>query len=160
MKPWRVAGWIVLAIGSLQSIGFVTGIDALRQAGQLTAASPLPLVFSSFRGLETFSSRFSLKATTAGGATIESAITPREYGQFGGAYNRRNVYGAAISYGPRLTEGNEPRLLQSVLNYAYCSGGPLARLLPTTESLRHVDVFVAAGNAGATDVWTLSAVCP
>jgi hypothetical protein len=119
---------LVLAIGSLQLIGFLIRLDFIRDLGRMTAASPLPLVFSDFRGLETFSLDFTITGETRDGLTIEKRVTPELYGEFQGPYNRRNVYGAVLSYGPRLTKDSERPLVEAVLKYAFCDRGPLAAM--------------------------------
>ena len=125
----------VLLIGALQIIGYATGNEIIRKVGQLSAASPLPLVFSHFRGLETFSSRFGVTVIDAAGQETIIQITPEIYAQFPGPYNRRNVYGAAIAYGVVLDTPNERKLVAQVLSFAFCPNGPLrahlAKLGPT-----------------------------
>ena len=127
----------VLLVGALQIIGYTTGNEAIRKVGQLTAASPLPLVFSHFRGLETFSSRFGVTVTDATGQETIIPITPELYSQFPGPYNRRNVYGAAIAYGVVLDKPEEKKLVSQVLSFAFCPNGPLRAHL---ENLRQMAV--------------------
>src|SRR4030095_9867272 len=101
--------------------GYVTGIVALRGIGAATAASPLPKVFSDVDGFETFASEFTLRSRDARGTLTEMPITPALYGRLGGPYNRRNVYGAALSYAPRLPQP----LWESVYCYGLAARGPL-----------------------------------
>src|SRR3954464_3791251 len=101
--------------------GYGTGSAALRGIGAATAASPLPKVFSDVDGLETFASGFTLHYRSGDGTRTDTAITPALYGRLAGPYNRRNVYGAALSYAPRL-----PReLWEPVYCYGLAPGGPL-----------------------------------
>lgn len=123
---WQVL--FVLILGSLQIVGFLSRIDFIRNLGRMSAASPLPLVFSDFRGLETFSMDFTITAETSNGTKNEKRVTPELYGKFSGPYNRRNVYGAVLAYGPRLTLDSERPLVDSVLKYAFCNHGPLAAM--------------------------------
>lgn len=124
---------LLLLIGSLQIIGFITQIDLLRNIGRLLTASPLPLVFSDFRGLETFSLEFSVRAISPDGSSVERQITPKLYGEFPGPYNRRNVYGAVLAYGPKLTEPSEKPLVDSVLKYGFCGNGPLTSMFQLSQ---------------------------
>lgn len=133
LKQLRWPVILLLSIGSLQIIGFLTQIDLLRNVGRLLTASPLPLVFSDFRGLETFSLEFSMRAEAGDGSVVEKAITPELYGQFPGPYNRRNVYGAVLAYGPKLTEPSEKPLVDSVLKYGFCGDGPLTKMFATSQ---------------------------
>ena len=45
---------LVVLIGSLQIIGYLSGIDNIRNLGRITSSSPLPLVFSEVKGVETW----------------------------------------------------------------------------------------------------------
>jgi len=146
---WRGIKWptaIVLGIGSLQIIGFLTQIDAIRNIGRLTSASPLPFVFSDFRGLETYSLEFNITAEGPDGRSITKLITPKLYGEFKGPYNRRNVYGAVLAYGPKLTEPTEKPMVDSVLKYGFCNNGPLAEMFESSTPLRKV-VITATSKA-------------
>lgn len=120
---------LVLCIGSLQLVGYILHIDALRKLGQLSAASPLPLVFSHFRGLETFSPRFAVVVTTPSGSTQHIPITSENYAKIGGPYNRRNVYGVAFAFGAVLDRPHEKALVDGVLRHGFCPNGPIRSLL-------------------------------
>ncbi len=124
-----IAPLLVLAIGSLQLIGYGLGVSAIRKLGQLSAASPLPLVFSHFRGLETFSPRFAILAESDSGEAREIPITPEVYSKLDGSYNRRNMYGAVFAFGAVLNQPVEYVMVNSVLSYSLCPTGPLRRLL-------------------------------
>jgi hypothetical protein len=124
-----IAPLLLLAIGSLQLIGYGLGISAMRKIGHLSAASPLPLVFSHFRGLETFSPRFSILAESDSGERREIPITPEVYSNLGGSYNRRNMYGAVFAFGAVLNQPVEYVMVNSVLSYSLCPTGPLRQLL-------------------------------
>ena len=48
-------------------------------------------------------------------------LTPNVYNGLEGPYNRRNVYGAAIAYGPILASSPHTRdMWQSVARFAFC----------------------------------------
>ncbi len=98
---------------------------ALKGIGAATAASPAPKVFSAVRGLETYSTRFLLEWTDAGGTQHHLPLTPELYGRVRGPYNRRNVYGAALAYGPVLPA----ELRDPVMRYALTGDAPLLREL-------------------------------
>lgn len=110
-------------------VGYLAGIEPLRNLGRLTGSSPLPFVFSHFRGLETFSPAFSVITLNSAGVRQTIAITPSRYGELSGPYNRRNIYGAAFAFGAVLREEREQRLVQSILQYGLCPGGPLQKLV-------------------------------
>ena len=98
---------------------------ALKGFGAATTASPAPKVFSSVRGLETYSTHFFVEWTDRTGVAHSLHVTPEIYARLQGPYNRRNVYGAALAYGPVLPE----ELRDPVMRYALCGEAPLLREL-------------------------------
>jgi hypothetical protein len=128
----KKAAALLLTVGLLQMTGdlmerFVNEPvgRALKGVGAATTASPAPKVFSSVRGLETYSTRFYLEWTDLADVDHSLHVTPEVYARLRGPYNRRNVYGAALAYGPVL-----PRELRDpVMRFALCGDAPLLREL-------------------------------
>jgi hypothetical protein len=112
------AAIFLVVLGVAQMAGDVTGFLPLKAVAAATGASPAPKVFSAVQGLETYSTRFFLDL---GGRRVE--VTPELYTRIRGPYNRRNVYGAALAYGPVLP----PALREPVMRYALCGDAPLLR---------------------------------
>lgn len=154
----RVAEWGLVLLGTLNLIGFVSDQTWLRGLAVASVASPLPLVFSQFRGFETFAAGFSVKASYADGEIRLVEITPGLYARLGGSYNRRNTYGAVVSYGPRFETPGERALLTHVLGYGFCGQGPLAQQLgrPNPAS---VELEVRSLTAGSAEVWNQAISC-
>ena len=128
----RVAAACLIAVGLLLMAGALcerylsAGVGRpLKGLGAATAAAPAPKVFSAVRGLETYSTRFFLEWAGADGAAHSLELTPEVYSRMRGPYNRRNVYGAALAYGPVLP----PELRDPVMAYAVCGDAPLLREL-------------------------------
>jgi hypothetical protein len=125
MNAWIPAAALI-AIGCVQMMGDVIGRSDIRAAGAATHASPAPKVFTAQNGFETFSSRFFIEWTDAHGTRQALELTPRVYRQVKGPYNRRNAYGAALSYAPVLASNRHTRpMLDSVMQYAFCGDAPL-----------------------------------
>jgi len=125
----------LLILGLLQMAGDLLHLPALKAEAAATAASPAPKVFSSVRGLETFSTRFVISWTDRSGAVRSEMITPELYSGLRGPYNRRNVYGAVLAYGPVLASDPHTReMFDSVAAYALCGRAPLLRELGIPES--------------------------
>lgn len=128
MKRGAAAG--LLALGLAQMAGDRLGIDALKALAAATGASPAPKVFSAVRGLETYSTRFSLEWTDRNGAQRVLELTPEVYARLRGPYNRRNVFGAVLAYGPILaTDARTRGMYDSVAHYALCGDAPILREL-------------------------------
>ena len=115
-------------IGLLQPIGYLFNLPQVQRIGIAFVASPLPLVFSHFRGLETFSSQFHIALVISNHETIQITLTPKNYFLLKGPYNRRSAYGTTIAYSPQFMQGNEFELVQSILIYGFCKGALLSSL--------------------------------
>ena len=99
-----------------------------RGIGAATGASPAPKVFSSVHGLETFTSEFIVEWTDNEHQAHAVKLTPELYSRLQGPYNRRNVFGAALAYGPVLNGDPRTReMYKSVVRYALCGRAPLMR---------------------------------
>src|SRR6476660_1631201 len=117
---------LLLALGLLQMAGDVLRLPAIKGLAAATAASPAPKVFSAARGLETYSTRFFLEWTDKTGHFQSLEITPEQTRGLRGPYNRRNVYGAVLAYGPIMaTDKRTAALYTSVARYAFCGDAPL-----------------------------------
>jgi hypothetical protein len=129
------AAVFLVALGLLQMSGDLLEQSARAPADRLgrllkglaaaTAASPAPKVFSSVRGLETYSTRFYVEWADHAGVEHSLHVSPEVYARLQGPYNRRNVYGAALAYGPVLPAS----LRDPVMRYAVCGKAPLLREL-------------------------------
>src|SRR5687767_9166333 len=115
----KAAGFL-LVLGLAQMVGDLTHFLPLKAIAAATGASPAPKVFSAVQGLETYSTRFYLDL---GHQRVE--LAPELYARIEGPYNRRNVFGAALAYGPVLPAS----LRDPVTRYALCGDAPLLREL-------------------------------
>ena len=119
--------------------GDLSGNREVRAIGLALHASPAPKVFTSQEGFETFSSRFFIDWIDTAGERRTLEVTPKTYRGVLGPYNRRNAYGAALSYGPVLAASEKTRpMLDSVMRYAFCGRAPLLRELAIApEEIRY-----------------------
>jgi hypothetical protein len=126
----RGGGVLLLIIGLLQMAGDILRLPALKAFGLASAASPAPKVFSAVQGLETYSTRFYIDWTDTNRQAHSTEITPELNSHIRGPYNRRNVYGAVLAYGPVLVSNSQSRpMFESVARYALCGSAPLLREL-------------------------------
>lgn len=121
----RIAAAVILLVGSLQMVADLAGWTKLKGLAAATMISPAPKVFSAHQGYETFSTAFFLELTDSSGAVRSERVSSQRYAGVLGPYNRRNVYGAALAYGPVLP----PELRDPVMRYALCGERPLLREL-------------------------------
>ena len=131
----------LVVLGLAQMVGDLAGVPALKGLAAATCASPAPKVFSSVRGLETFSTRFTLEWDEPDGRPGALVLTPEVYARLAGPYNRRNVYGAVLAYGPALaTEPRTRPMFDAVLQHALCGARPLATELGLDPARLHTHV--------------------
>ena len=153
-----VRNWLALALlvlGSFQMTGYLLGLTWVRGLGACSAASPFPKVFSDVRGLETFASGFTMVYETPEGLEVTETITPEYYQRLQGPYWRRNVYGAALSYGPRL-----PReIWETVFCYGLQPGGPMRLDFEIPADARRTRVVIETRTRGRDDRWELEPQC-
>jgi hypothetical protein len=166
------AAWCLLALGLLQMVGDGlerAGLPAIGQPlkalGAASTASPAPKVFSAVAGLETFSTRFFIEWRDVDGAEQSLELTPELSARIAGPYNRRNVYGAVLAYGPVLA--SQPRtaaMFRAVLGHALCGDAPLLVELGVDRSRIAGPVRVRCVPAPGTDTGNLPLVlvadCP
>jgi len=149
----------LVGIGLLQIIGFATGQKWLKGFGQITVASPLPIVFTEQQGCETFALDFSIEYEDETGSRGLFPVTPQVYANFDEPYNYRNVLGAVISYGAILPE----KIWRPVLEFAFFDPGTIGQTfialddqkkdehagnLSEAKSLKKVIVHLRAKTAG------------
>lgn len=149
----HVAAWALAVFGSVGMLGYFVDSAPLKGLAAATAASPAPKVFSAVQGLEhpdgdapaarplgtshaprrpasrvleTYSTRFVLAWSDLAGTRRELEVTRAIYARLRGPYNRRNVYGAVLAFGPVLVTNPASRpMYESVLRYAACGDRPL-----------------------------------
>ena len=141
----------MVGVGLLQIIGFATGQKWLKGIGQITVASPLPIVFTEQQGCETFALDFSVEYIDCKNRMGKIPITPQIYSRFDGPYNYRNVVGAAISYGAILPE----EIWKAVLTYAFIEPGEVGRAFNLETPLRKVTVQLDSRTKGKKNIWRL-----
>ena len=111
----------LIIIGSIQMFGDLIGSSEIKGLGLATHASPAPKVFTAHQGFETFSSRFFIHWIDLDGESKSMELTPQSYRGLSGPYNRKNAYGAVLSYGPILAANPSTRLMfEEVSHFAFC----------------------------------------
>jgi len=122
-RDYACCGLLVLALS--QIVFGLLGAEPARNLAASTAAAPYPKVFCDKDGYEAFAMDFELIGEDAQGHSHVVHMTPETYRRMGGPYNRRNVYGAALAFAPRLDEA----VRDEVVDYAFHRDGGLAREL-------------------------------
>lgn len=115
MKIKTICTFAVAVLGSLQIVGSVIDSRVVRGLGLATGFAPYPKVFCEADGYEPFAASFTISGTSPDGETVEIPLTAERYAQLEGPYQRRNVYGAALAYAPRLPSELREHLFDEIL---------------------------------------------
>lgn len=151
----NVLALILTVVACAQMMGYLAQSRVLRGIGAASVIAPFPKVFSDVDGLETFASEFFMRGVDGSGKSFEMQITPELYQKLGGSYNRRNVYGAALSYAPRLPE----ELWQTVFCFGVAADGPLRREFGLPDGAEDIEVVIRTRTRGRDDQWMLRPDC-
>ncbi|MBY0529639.1 MAG: sterol desaturase family protein [Rhabdochlamydiaceae bacterium] len=132
------------AIGLVQIIGDLCQIPALKGIGMAINASPAPKVFCTANSLETFSSQFYLDWKDKFGKTHSLQFTSEIASKIPGPYNRRNVYGALLAYGPVLEASPVMRpLYEAILSYSMTGKSRLLKELGIDPSIVSEKILIS-----------------
>lgn len=160
-RRWRQTWGLgaLLAVGVSHPLGATLDLGggppawakAIQAPGQLLLASPAPKVFCRRGDFEPFAYRHDV--TVVGGATTETFALDRvRYGQLEGPYALRNVYGAALVFGPLMPA----ETTEGVLHHGLCTPG---RLLPDASPPDRVTISSAPAGRAMGTPFTQTIVC-
>lgn len=147
MKPdhsaW-IAPALLIVIGCTQMAGDLLDIRAVKAIGAATGASPAPKVFTAHQGFETYSAQFFVRWTDkATGEEKSLRLTPAIYSGVHGPYNRRNAYGAVLSYAPVLQSDPATRPMHDdAIRFTVCGDSGLLEELSIDRMLTTGPVIV------------------
>ena len=150
MKIRNVFALIMLAVGSLQMIGYLIGSNVFRGIGLASGIAPFPKVFCEAKGYEAFAATFVVSGKMPDDKTWSRSLDPVWYSQLKGPYNRRNVYGAALAFAPRLPEEVRKMLLRKSLS----PDSSLRRELKIPDSIQDLKVTITPRSGETEGPWT------
>lgn len=153
MKLRNTLAIILLVVGSSQMIGYLTGIKLLRGVGLASGVSPYPKVFCEADGYEAFAASFQLEGHREDGTRWTRKFDPEWYSQLRGPYNRRNVYGAALAFAPRLPEKLRDQLLREALS----PSSQMRTELGIPEDLQDETIIITPRDGESHGPWTYTA---
>lgn len=156
---FRYLSYALVIWGSLNALAFIVHNDGMRDIGFATVSSPLPLVFSAYNGIETFATEFNVTIVYKNGTIYQADLDPDTYRMMGGAYNRRNIYGAVFSHGPFFDKENLIKIRQSILYYAVCNPGSIMRDFKIHGDVLNMHVDVLSRTNPGQKIGNLSIQC-
>ena len=150
MKARNVMAILLLIVGMSQMVGYVTGLRVLRGIGLASGVAPFPKVFCAGDGFEAFAASFYVEGDSPGGELWSRKVDPEWYAQMRGPYNRRNVYGAALAFAPRLPED----LRDAILEEALKPGSAMRSELGIPSDLTSLRVRIIPRDGESDGPWT------
>jgi hypothetical protein len=157
---------IIVAIGLLQMVGYATGWAALGRAGAMTAASPVPVVFTHINGIETFALSVEMTVMTEDGLIIRRALDSEMSSRLRGPMTRRNPYTNTMTYWPTTAQGQPMQeMMRAALHYGICKAGILSEIGIATSVRQAIirgrsKIARARGRMRNRDmVWTIAIDC-
>lgn len=155
-SPWpnRLA-ILILLLGLTRMTGYFLNSKVLQGIGAASGIAPFTKVFSDTDGYEAFTASFLLRGRTADGSVEEVVITPGRYARLRGPYMRRNVYGAALVFAPRLPENLRTALHRDALR----PGSPLRQELGLPDDWVSADLIIRPREGSADSPFTYSIPC-
>lgn len=144
---------VVIAIGLLSSIGWLSKSDAITRLGLSSTISPLPLPFIDHRGWqENFANTITFNISLKNGQ--ERVVTGNKL-YIKGPHKRKIPYIGALIFAPAQNQQ-----IKQTLNYAFCSSErPVARELGIEEEIESVRITGNSKTPGHPDHWEVELIC-
>lgn len=155
MKLTDLKYGFLLGVGLLEIIGYLSGSDVLSGLGALTAASPLPLVFTDREGMEDFANQYFLSWMTRGQKKSTAQLTSQEFSRVSGPFGRKGAYATVVGYAPRLPA----ELVRSVLKQGFCQRHILAQALIGEPDIQSFELKLSTRTTGRADSWSYTVSC-
>ncbi len=151
----------VFAVASLHMVGPLTNASTIGGLGMVTAASPLPLVFSAHDGLDTFAQTFALNLTyefEGCESTSRVEVDPALYRRVDGPFKRRNAYGAVRLLGPLIERSGHGHPIDDVAQSSFSEDGRLLDALGLEAGPKRVCIDSRPQNPKQ-DLWSYEVEC-
>lgn len=142
MSSRRFLMYLLSLWGILNSIGYITHFDSIKPLGFVSVSSPLPLVFSAYNGVETYSTKFDVEIKYQNQTIINTELDQPKYNLMTGAYNRRNIYGAIFSHGAFFDDPKMIEIRQQILNYAICYPGKIIDEMKLSGNVQYIKIDI------------------
>lgn len=136
---------VLIGVGMLRVLGHLSGLFPFSILGLQYGSSPLPLVFSRVRGIDTYARRFAIEIRWADGRSQRILGDPQLVQRLGGPFTRYKVYIDELAY----ADLSPVRRSHAVLVHAFCNAGPMAQSLGIDDAI--ASVRLELWNVGSSD---------
>lgn len=136
----RIWIFLIIGVGFLQILGHVTNIPSLSNLGRTLAASPLPLVFTSYKGIETFGYRYEVEAIDYNGQYYRAELTSKIHQESSDSLPYRHMVVIALTHGPAFRTAAELRMFNAVIRHNFCIGQGEAKLLNWPDGMKTITI--------------------
>ena len=150
-----LAATLVVFIGLIQVLGFLTRLDSVRALGKATVASPLPLVFTSVGIFESFATELTIELVFQSGGRLTVPVTSETYSRLHGPYDRRGAYAMLLVHAPLWPQ----HILNSIVGFGFCRDGPLARAFELQEDIAYLLINISSKADPDEGIWTRVVQC-
>ena len=118
---YTILASVLIFVGTVKVFTDIFGLEKLSAVAAVTNAAPAMKVFTAHKGYETYSAKFEISVTNISGDQETFILNRHNYSGLKGPYNRRNVYGALIAYGPVLVSNSATKEMWQVMaSNAFC----------------------------------------
>jgi sterol desaturase/sphingolipid hydroxylase (fatty acid hydroxylase superfamily) len=146
-------------LGALHMIGYIYRSPNIMGLAFMSSSSPLPLVFSSYNGYETFSTKFEIKIYYVDNKTETIIPTNLHYNAMSIPYNMKNMLGAAFSHGPFFENKHLIDIRDQILVWGLCKG-KVAQKFEITDPVARAEIIVTSKRPDLTrKQWIMNIVC-
>jgi sterol desaturase/sphingolipid hydroxylase (fatty acid hydroxylase superfamily) len=150
---------LVFLIGALNMIGVIFDSPTMKGLAMISTASPLPYVFTSYHGVETFATTFDMEVLFKNGSTTHIAMDHKLYSRLEGPYNLKNTWGSVFSHGIFFTDPKLIQIRDQILDKGFCKGR-FAREFGIGEKVQKVVINVKSKTKGNEDKhWSMPHFC-
>lgn len=122
LKLKTILTYMLILLGIANIHGYLIHTEKIKPIATLSVASPLPIVFSHYKGIETFATSIyfykEFKHFTDGESSFEH-FDNKLYSKIKGSYNRKNAYSVLLTHGV-MFEGKTKELRDDILHYGLC----------------------------------------
>ncbi len=123
-KKTLIGFGVLVFFASIKVVADVFGWTNISSLSAATNLSPAMKVFTAHKGYETYSSDYSIEVNHIDGESKTVNLDSNTYKNISGPYNRRNVFGASIAYGPLLVSNeNTKPMWESIVQSSFCEQG-------------------------------------